>query len=69
MSNTKASPMDYEVRQIPNITRKRQAAALQAEDMTVAELQQAAKDAGVDTTGLKTKQELTDAVRSAAKGT
>jgi hypothetical protein len=63
--NRKPSPMTYEVTRMPNLARRRQALALDADRMTVAELQAAAEALQVDTAGAKTKKELTQAVKSA----
>jgi post-segregation antitoxin (ccd killing protein) len=69
MSNTKASPMEYEVRRIPNTSRTLAAASVQAVDLTKDELMARAKDAGVEVTSKMTKAEITEAIRASAQGT
>jgi hypothetical protein len=67
--NTKPSEMTYESRIMQNIQAERTVAATQADDMTVAELKQAAEDLQIDTGGASSKAALKDAVKSAARPT
>jgi hypothetical protein len=65
--NTKAAPMTYETRALPNLKRQRQRLAMTADSMPAGDLRKAAAEAQIDTSGAKTKADLADAVKSAGR--
>ena len=67
--NTQAGEMTYTRLHIPNYENQLAAAAMQADEMTVAELKETAASLQVDTGGAKLKDELIAAVKDAARPT
>lgn len=66
--NTDPSPMEHEVIRVPSRIQERQRVLNQGESMTMAELQASAAAAGVDTTGLRTKESVRDAIVAGREG-
>jgi hypothetical protein len=67
--NLKPSPMTYEVTRAADLTTRRIFLAQQAESMTREELEAAAMDAQVDTSGAASKEALVGAVQAQVRGT